>query len=325
VNVGPATSNSFVVAPIGVVHGGRAEPIDDDWGGVVSRVVLDDRWPADALAGLDEFSHLEVVYVFDRVDEAKITVGARHPRGRADWPEVGIFAQRAKGRPNRIGVTTCEIVEVDGRVVTVRGLDAIDGTPVLDLKPYMVEFAPRTAVRQPAWSHELMRDYWRLARGPGVERADRPDGVVIERLDANVTRARAAFTMMRDVFDEADDDSEAVPLSDGYVARLLADASFWAIAAFEAGEPVGCITAHELPMTRHERTELFVYDLAVREDRQRLGIGRRLVDALVTGAAERGIDVVFVPADDEDTHALAFYERLGGRPAAVTMFDLGAG
>ena len=73
----------------------------------------------------------------------------------------GIFAQRAKGRPNRIGVTTCEIVSVDQRVVTVRGLDAIDGTPVLDLKPYMVEFAPRTPVRQPAWSHELMRDYWR--------------------------------------------------------------------------------------------------------------------------------------------------------------------
>jgi tRNA (Thr-GGU) A37 N-methylase len=87
-------------------------------------------------------------------------VGARHPRGRTDWPLVGIFAQRGKARPNRIGVTTCELVGVDGRRVLVRGLDAIDGTPVLDLKPYMAEFAPRSAVREPAWAHELMRDYW---------------------------------------------------------------------------------------------------------------------------------------------------------------------
>jgi tRNA-Thr(GGU) m(6)t(6)A37 methyltransferase TsaA len=150
------------MVPIGVVRGGRAEPVDDDWGGIVSEVVLDERFSADALDGLVDFSHVEVVFVFDRVDEAKITVDARHPRGRADWPAVGIFAQRAKGRPNRIGVTTCEIVAVDRRIVTVRGLDAIDGTPVLDLKPYMVEFAPRSPVHQPDWSHELMREYWEI-------------------------------------------------------------------------------------------------------------------------------------------------------------------
>jgi tRNA (adenine37-N6)-methyltransferase len=148
------------MSPVAVVRGGRVEPIDDDWGVVVSEVVLDDRFPPDALAGLEDFSHLEIVFVFDQVDESKITVGARHPRGRTDWPLVGIFAQRAKGRPNRIGVSTSEIVSVNQRVVTVRGLDAIDGTPVLDIKPYMVEFAPRTQVRQPSWSTELMRNYW---------------------------------------------------------------------------------------------------------------------------------------------------------------------
>ncbi len=109
-----------------------------------------------------------------------------------------------------------------------------------------------------------------------------------------------------------------------YVARLLADPRFHAFVAVEAGEPVGCITAHDLPMTRHERDETFVYDLAVREDRQRRGIGRLLVEALVADAARRGIDVVFVPADNDDDHALAFYASLGGRPAPVTMFDLGA-
>lgn len=113
-------------------------------------------------------------------------------------------------------------------------------------------------------------------------------------------------------------------LSDGYVRGVLANESFWAIGAFEAGEAIGCITGHELPMTRHERRELFVYDLAVRVEEQRRGIGRQLVESLVTGAADLGINVVFVPADDEDTHALTFYERLGGRPAKVTMFDLGS-
>ena len=77
-------------------------------------------------------------------------------------PLVGIFAQRAKARPNRIGITTCELVSVEGLVVTVRGLDAIDGSPVLDIKPHVREFGPRTAVEQPEWIGELMQEYWRI-------------------------------------------------------------------------------------------------------------------------------------------------------------------
>ena len=109
--------------------------------------------------GLESFSHCIVVYVFDRAswDESKIS---RHPRGNKDWPEVGIFAQRAKDRPNRLGVTVCRITSVEGSVVHVAGLDAIDGTPVVDIKPWMVEFGPRGDVVQPAWSSELMKDYW---------------------------------------------------------------------------------------------------------------------------------------------------------------------
>jgi tRNA (Thr-GGU) A37 N-methylase len=89
-----------------------------------------------------------------------VNLGARHPRGRTDWPKVGIFAQRAKARPNRIGVTTCELVDVDGLDLRVRGLDAIDGTPVLDVKPYMQAFGPRGEVREPEWVAELMANYW---------------------------------------------------------------------------------------------------------------------------------------------------------------------
>lgn len=312
----------FTLVPIGYVRGGRVEAIDDDWGDLTCDIVLDPRWPTDALAGLSDFSHLEVVYVFDQVDDTTITVGARRPRHNRDWPKVGIFAQRAKGRPNRIGVTTCEIVDLDGLTVTVRGLDAIDGTPVVDLKPYMVEFAPRTVVHQPSWSHELMRDYWHssIARAdsslPGPAHAT----VRVEPLTDQIDLARASFEMMQRVFDEGGE-----LLSAAYVSRLLSEPSFHAFVAVEAGAPVGCITAHDLPMTRHERSECLVYDLAVRADRRRLGIGRRLVDALLNDAAGRGVEVVFVLADDDDRDALAFYAGLGGRPEAVTQFDLGTG
>jgi tRNA (adenine37-N6)-methyltransferase len=149
------------ITPIGVVVGGRRDAVDDDWGAVEARIELDgERLGPQATAGLDDFSHIEVVFLFDRVEAREITVGARHPRGRQDWPAVGILAQRAKGRPNRIGVTVCELVGVDDLALTVRGLDAIDGTPVLDIKPYMPAFGPRGTLRQPAWAEELMRDYW---------------------------------------------------------------------------------------------------------------------------------------------------------------------
>ena len=147
--------------PIGLVHSPRTEPIDDDWGCVASRIVLDSaRFAGDSLRGLDQFSHIDVVYLFHRVDQRLLVDGARRPRNNPDWPAVGVFAQRNKQRPNRIGVSTCELTAIDGTELAVRGLDAIDGTPVLDIKPYMSEFAPRSPVRQPRWSHELMRDYW---------------------------------------------------------------------------------------------------------------------------------------------------------------------
>jgi tRNA-Thr(GGU) m(6)t(6)A37 methyltransferase TsaA len=147
--------------PIGSVDSPRTEAIDDDWGDVESTIRLDaSRFTSDVLAGLDDFSHLDIVYFFDRVDESQINLGSRHPRNRSDWPLVGIFAQRAKARPNRLGITTCELVRVSGLSVVVRGLDAIDGTPVLDIKPHVREFQARTPVRQPDWITELMSNYW---------------------------------------------------------------------------------------------------------------------------------------------------------------------
>ncbi len=147
--------------PVAVVVGGRAEVVDDDWGRETAVIRLDaGRFGPEALYGLEAFSHLEVVYRFDRVPVEKIETGARRPRGNPDWPLVGIFAQRGKNRPNRLGLSRCRILKVDGLDVHVEGLDAVDGTPVLDLKPYMSEFGPRGEQSQPEWATELMRDYY---------------------------------------------------------------------------------------------------------------------------------------------------------------------
>jgi tRNA-Thr(GGU) m(6)t(6)A37 methyltransferase TsaA len=155
---------------VGVVRSPVHEIMDDVFGGVVSRVELDaSRFTPDSLAGLADFSHVEIVFVFDRIADAEIYYGARRPRGGKDWPLVGIFAQRGKNRPNRIGVTVCRLLSVSGTVIEVEGLDAIDGTPVLDVKPYMPEFAPRGAVRRPEWARELMSGYWGDSRGDSQE------------------------------------------------------------------------------------------------------------------------------------------------------------
>jgi tRNA (adenine37-N6)-methyltransferase len=152
---------TYEVSPIGWVRSSRDEAIDDDWESVHATITLDpDQFTAASLAGLEEFSHVEVVFLFDRVDDGEVQTGVRHPRGNPDWPQVGIFAQRAKMRPNRLGVSVCRLLSVDDTTLSVEALDAIDGTPVLDLKPVMAEFQPRGEVHQPAWSHELMATYW---------------------------------------------------------------------------------------------------------------------------------------------------------------------
>jgi tRNA (Thr-GGU) A37 N-methylase len=152
---------TFVLTPVGHVRGGRSDIVDDDWGASRARIELDpSRFKSDALAGLADFSHIDVIFLFDRVPDDKIEYGARRPRGRPDWPLVGIFAQRGKNRPNRLGLCSCRILRIDGLAVEVEGLDAVDGTPVLDLKPVMSGFLPRGDIREPVWAHEIMQSYW---------------------------------------------------------------------------------------------------------------------------------------------------------------------
>lgn len=152
------------ITEIGWVRAARTEAIDDAWDSVCARIDLDPvHFAPDSLLGIDAFSHLEILFFFHRAEalqEWPVDRQARHPRGRTDWPKVGIFAQRAKDRPNRMGATICALERVEGLSLYVRGLDAIDGTPVIDIKPVMREFLPRGPVHQPDWSDELMKDYW---------------------------------------------------------------------------------------------------------------------------------------------------------------------
>ena len=127
--------------------------------------------------------------------------------------------------------------------------------------------------------------------------------------------ARRLFSLMAEVFEEPTE-----PLGDSYIEQLLNRPAFWAMAAVAGDQLVGGVTAHAIPMTTSESSELFVYDIAVRADVQRQGIGRALMTALRAVATAEGIGDMFVPADNEDTHALDFYRGLGGVPTPVTFF-----
>ncbi len=154
-------SKEFTVRSIGYVKSARNELIDDAWDRIETSIELDPQeLEPDAVLGLSDFSHIEVVFPFDRADPAKACRGARRSRGREDWPLTGILAQRAKDRPNRLGVTMCRLLKVEKNILHVQGLDAIEGTPVLDIKPMMRGFLPRGKIREPKWADELMAGYW---------------------------------------------------------------------------------------------------------------------------------------------------------------------
>jgi len=155
----------IVLHPVGKVHSHEQGSREDYWGDIISEIRLDEKsFTPDALKGLSEFSHLEVLFYLHGVSETSVVSGLRHPRSNPNWPQVGIFAQRGKARPNRIAATICRLISVQGLTVKVQGLDAFDGSPVLDIKPVFAEFTPeRTEIRQPKWSRELMAHYF--ARG----------------------------------------------------------------------------------------------------------------------------------------------------------------
>ena len=146
--------------PIAFVRSSRTKPTDDFWGNTTSVIELADHVPTEALNGISEFSHLEIIYHFDRAKIDDVVFSGR-PRGNPEFPTVGIFSQRKKDRPNAIGLCPVELMEHSGRKITVKNLDAINGTPILDIKPVFREFQPKGEIRQPEWVDELMKNYWR--------------------------------------------------------------------------------------------------------------------------------------------------------------------
>lgn len=148
------------VRAVAYIRNERSEALDDNWDDIVSTVELAADVPSEALLGLGDFSHIEIIFFADWADDVPPGPWHRRPRGNPDWPDVGVFAQRNKDRPNRILLTTVEIEEVGERFIRVRGLDGIDGTPVLDIKPVFRWSVPTTEVRAPTWSEELGENYF---------------------------------------------------------------------------------------------------------------------------------------------------------------------
>ena len=149
---------SIILEPIAYVISQRKEISDDYWGEVLSEIHLVPALPDEAFDGIETFSHLQIIFHFSK---SQTVVFADHPRGNPEFPRLGIFAQRKKDRPNHLGLTTVQLIERKERMLLVKGLDALDGTPVLDIKPVFREFEPRGEIRQPEWVSELMKLYWK--------------------------------------------------------------------------------------------------------------------------------------------------------------------
>jgi tRNA (Thr-GGU) A37 N-methylase len=150
----------YNVRAIAYIRNDRSEAIDDNWDDIVSTVELAQDVPSDSLQGLSDFSHVELVFFADWAEEVPPGPWHRHPRGNKEWPDVGVFAQRNKDRPNRILLTTVEIDTISERSFSVRGLHGIDGTPVLDIKPVFSWSVPRGELRVASWSEKLGENYF---------------------------------------------------------------------------------------------------------------------------------------------------------------------
>ena len=149
---------NITLTPIGYVSNAVSEKKDDFWGSTVSTITLKEEFRG-GLTGLQDFSHAVILCYLDRAQYIPEKHLIRRPRNRADMPLLGIFSQRTKDHPNRIGLTTVEILSVSDTAIMVKGLDAIDGTPVLDIKPYFPAFDQRHA-RVPEWVDILMKNYF---------------------------------------------------------------------------------------------------------------------------------------------------------------------
>lgn len=313
----------FTIEPIAHVRASRQIPEDDRWGGTQAEIVLVERLDAEALTGIDAFSHVEVLFVFDRVRPEAIVAGTRHPRNNAAWPRVGILAQRGKNRPNRLGSTICRVVGVEGRVLTVRELDAIDGTPVVDIKPVLREFLPRDVTTQPPWATELMVEYWTDAAQPSRQGRERREG------DAPVVRSATTADLPAVVRLLADDSLGATrerpeePLAADYARAfdaIRAQRDNDLLVATVNGELVGCLQLTLIPgLSRVGAMRGQIEGVRVASAHRGRGIGEAMVRDAIARCREAGCAVVQLTSDVRRVDARRFYERLGFEATHVGM------
>lgn len=156
--VEPEVPRRVSLSPIGVVRSPITRPLEHGWGQVVSTIRVE-GWVARGLRGVEAFSHLAVLFVMHRARFSDRDL-VRRPRRRRDMPPLGIFAQRASCRPNLLGLTVVRLLARRGALLEVQGLDALDGSPVLDLKPHVQAFDSPARVLEPEWMARLMSGYF---------------------------------------------------------------------------------------------------------------------------------------------------------------------
>jgi len=151
--------NEIKLKPIGFVSSPVTERMDENWGEITSKIILQSEYSG-ALLGLEGFSHAIILTYLHQAHYEKEKHLQRKPRNLEKMPKVGIFSQRAKNRPNPIGVTAVEIVSVGDDYLEVKGLDAINDTPILDIKPYYPDYDKIDSPKIPEWVNRLMKNYF---------------------------------------------------------------------------------------------------------------------------------------------------------------------
>ncbi|MGW7065111.1 SAM-dependent methyltransferase [Streptomyces sp. NPDC054904] len=151
---------NLTITPIATVIGGHMTVADDYQGGTDAIIRVDERFPLETLQGIEEFSHLTVLWRFHLASPDAVELHARSPRGDSRWPETGTFVHRNHRRPNQLAMSYPRLIKVVGRDLYVTDLDAVDGTPVYDIAPYFEQMGPRGPVAQPAWPGEMLTTYW---------------------------------------------------------------------------------------------------------------------------------------------------------------------
>lgn len=142
----------MTVKPIGIVRSKieRTPKPEYDWHGVVSEIVVSSHL-SDALDSLELYSHIIVIYWLHQADSSKMALRV-HPKGKRELPLVGLFASRSPYRPNPVGQKTVRLLKHRGNVLLVEGLDAVNGTPVIDIKPYIPGYDSVADATVPPWT-----------------------------------------------------------------------------------------------------------------------------------------------------------------------------